>query len=112
MRLVLCLSVFLLSSCQPQVGARGNVASGISSVGEDLQGIWYTDHDGETIQFSYSLNNLRFVRGGILNQRSIQFVSQSSYYDYTVGEYASYSFTPNGAQVCYDIGCHDLRKNP
>jgi len=111
MRLVFFSVLLLLTACQPNMGARSFTASGIS--GEGLMGTWYTDRDNEVVEVSYSQNRLRFAAfNGALTERSILFVNATSYYDYGVAEFVDFSVNGNQARVCYEIGCHTLRRNP
>ena len=105
--------LFTLASCQPEMGARsGAVGTGALSGNGGLEGVWYTDQDSERVQVSYTATSLRYVRSGVTTQRSIQFVSGSSYYDRTLAEYVDFTVSGSSARVCYEIGCHDLRKTP
>jgi hypothetical protein len=111
MRIFLLLALWGLSACMPEHKSRANIA-GISVSGEELQGIWYRDKNSEIIQMSYSLNNLRYVEDGILKENSIQFLSQSSYYDYRIGETFDFSVNGDQAQVCSELECLSLRRDP
>lgn len=51
-----------------------------------------------------------YQNGSVLFDRSIKFLSSSSYYDYGTNETVTFEVNGKTAQICYDLECQALRR--
>lgn len=122
------LALLLLMACQP-VKPRNLVASGASGViNDNLIGVWTSDAElcylqnsttvcSEKVRLTFTQTSVSFVAynpttdqpiASTAQTREINFLSESMYYDYKVEENVTFEVNGNTAEICYDLGCHDL----
>ena len=129
MKLSLYLGLVFLLSCQAPVRTREVDSAGLSN-GAGITGTWLTTNQDSCSGLSASLNCSGKVRITIgetsflyvvldtnnlpINQttksRTIRFVSDESFYDYSLSEYVTYSLNGNNLRLCYDYGCENLTR--